>query len=227
MPRLWARFEVEGELYLAGVTMRDQSIAPRHNTEPQGAALRVWAGGKVVAVRVGFVRLTSTLSGGAVHVRSGQPQKPALLDLYACRFEGCKATDGCTEVNSDPFAGEASAGGAIHFGHSSDALIADSVFHGNRVSCLGGALFSRLTDSGESHSINIMRTEFTDNHVDNLFPAQGGKDIFVMGGDVDVQFQCPSPGKEVGPPLPVQPPPGVTCVFSDEYESLSVVLPNN
>ena len=88
------------------------------------------------------------------------------------------------------------------------------------------------------NSINIVDTEFTDNHADavefgGILSALGGNDIMVasFSGNADDQFQCPSPGREVGFPLgpPLGPiPANVSCFFSKDYQSndrLSVVLP--
>ena len=70
------------------------------------------------------------------------------------------------------------------------------------------------------HTINIMSTVFTANHADSGHPGNGN-DIAVLA--TPNQINCPPPGTACGVDLP----PGTTCCFEEDYESLSAVLPTS
>ena len=145
--------------------------------------------------------------------------KVSVADLFGCRFEGCMAHDGCAQ-NGHIEEGNFGAGGAMKVGTAADVLIADSVFHGNRAGCLGGALWANWVTPAGPHTINIMSTVFTANHADSGHPGYGN-DIAVLA--TPNQINCPPPGTACGVDLP----PGTTCCFEEDYESLSAVLPTS
>lgn len=88
-PRLWARFDVNGMLFMTGVSMRDQTIAPDSYDDPQGAAAQVKSGGLLVATATSFLNLRTTVTAGAVRVNGG-----GVAEFYGCLFDGCQATNG-------------------------------------------------------------------------------------------------------------------------------------
>eukprot|EP01046_Picozoa_sp_COSAG06_P037328 COSAG06_NODE_4203_length_4481_cov_3.519651_6_plen_107_part_00 len=55
----WAWFDVSGTLLLTGVTIREQSLSPDGVDDPQGAAVQVHSGGRLVATGVSFANLVS------------------------------------------------------------------------------------------------------------------------------------------------------------------------
>ena len=128
-PRLWARFEVLGTLFVTGVMIRDQAISPAPvPTAAQGAAAQVHSGGRLVSTGVSFLRLRTTGSGGAVHVDGG-----GLAEFYGCAFDGCHSSG--------------SGGGALFFSPTSSGIVADSLLRGCVASSRqGGAMLVVTTD---------------------------------------------------------------------------------
>ena len=195
--RLWARFDVGGSLLLAAVTIRDQNISPRSDSDQrQGAAAHVRRRGRLVATGVSFLRLVSTDAGGAVHVDGG-----GVAEFYWCLFDSCQATNPCGSKVSP-----SGNGGAINFAAGAAGALADSTLRSGHAACAGGALFLQSTDEQQPFQakVTISRSTFAGNR------AQQGGDIKVVGGP------CPAPGTACGS----------SCCFDGDYTSLNVTLPS-
>ena len=175
-PRLWARFEVLGTLFVTGVMIRDQAISPAPvPTAAQGAAAQVHSGGRLVATGVSFLRLRTTGSGGAVHVDGG-----GLAEFYGCAFDGCHSSG--------------SGGGALFFAPTSSGIVADSLLRGCVASSRqGGAVLVVTTNPAHPlrTNVTITHTAFADNS------AKFGGDDILVSGYPDVV--CPAPGLACGP----------------------------
>jgi hypothetical protein len=185
-PRLWARFEVVGRLYLTALQMRDQSVAPKNGNDPlQGAAARVFRGGRLVARSVSFLRLTTTAYGGAIFVDGAHNTKDGAYDVasydgsagvaefYGCIFDGNQATNAC---GHDPMVPSGN-GGALYFDPGATGILAGCVFRNNRAGCVAGAIFtdSENTQQPYKTSVTISNATFTNNH------ALGGATL-IYGG---------------------------------------------
>ena len=209
-PRLWARFDVSGTLLLTGVTIRDQAISPSSGSDPLGAAAWVRSGGRLVATGVSFLRLVSTVWGGAVHVDGG-----GVAEFYGCLFDGCRATNDCS---SDGW--KHGAGGAISFWSGAAGVIADSALRSSHAGCVGGALY--LQSDSQQHpsatNVTISRTTFADNHADYHM----GDDVYIWRDNNQGAVPCSPPGEACDAY------DGTTrCCFADNDESLTVTLPSN
>ena len=204
-PRLWARFEVNGELFLTGVTIRDQdsqNVQGHHQ-----ASVNVRGGGRLVATGVSFLRLVANMGGGAaveVHDRA---------EFYSCVFDGCHATTPCGPLHGD--------GGAISFYGGAVGVIADSAFRNNFAGCNGGALHL----SGKSVSqqdlirtnVTIKRTHFENN---TAYGNRHTDDILVVHPQEVRRMSVPCP-----PPGELSVDGRGNCIFFGDYASLNVVLP--
>lgn len=92
-PRLWARFEVKGTLFLTALTVRDQSVRGSAPGQTDPAAVLVDPGGQLVARQVTFLRLSSQ-SNGAILINS-----PSSSQFHNCIFDGNRAaTNNCSTI---------------------------------------------------------------------------------------------------------------------------------
>ena len=210
--RLWARFDVNGTLIVVGVTIRDRAISPNSGSDQLGAAAHVFSSGRLVATGVSFLRLVSTLWGGAVVVESG-----GMAEFYGCLFDGCKATNDCCADGSTN-----GNGGAISFEAGASGIIARSLLRSSSAGCMGGAMQLRVDNQHDPFKTNvtITRTTFTDNHYGN-HKYGNGEDIYVSPS-YHLDVPCPEPGSNNGGTCNV-----VGCCVDGDREILSVTLPCN
>lgn len=178
-PRLWARFEVSGVVFLTGLTFRDQSIEPDNYDDPQGAAAMVKDGGRLVATQVTFLNLHTTVTGGAIRISKG-----GTAEFYGCLFDGCHATNDC----GDPRSG---GGGALDFEAGAQGTVAYSTLQNNHAGCAGGAMNAVSSDNEHPYltNITISHTTFASNTA-----GTEGDDAFVWRLAVGA-VPCPEPGE--------------------------------
>jgi hypothetical protein len=201
-PRLWTRLDVAGVMYLAALTMRDQSAALN------GGAINVQNGGRLVARGVSFMRLTVPNVGGAISVQTG-----GVVDIDRCVFDSNTVTDDCgSHPGTDGGHGD---GGAIWFSGSSKQRIANSIFSNNHVGCTGGAIWTSCDTNGCGGKPPLSLTIVNSTFVHNSDSGQdscpgGGGDMWAFSDNVG----CPAPATSCSS----------GCVLQGDHKNLDLTL---
>eukprot|EP01043_Picozoa_sp_COSAG02_P037738 COSAG02_NODE_2853_length_7891_cov_7.789913_8_plen_474_part_00 len=230
-PRLWVRFEVGGDLFLAALTLRDMFTTTKDpGGSLTGAGVHVRQGGRLVARDVSFLRLTTNVFGGAVMVGDCAPLDSggdcdqhggngAVAEFYNCLFDGNRVTNKCNSPTGD---GE---GGTVHFRSGAIGVFDSCVLRNSYAACAGGTITTVLRAYNRLHpyrtNVTISNTTFVNNlSDDDCMPGGCGSDFYALTPETPFKVPCPAPAENCDVD-------DNSCCLSGDHTNLNYVVPNS